>query len=258
METQATKFHIKQESYEGPIEVLLELIEKRKVFVNDISLAIVTDDFIDYIQNKGMELASVASFLSVAATLLLIKARSLLPNLELTTEESESITELEKRVALYQVISEASKWLGETYGKTTLFTGALREKEVIFAPDMSLTLQMLPGFIDTVVLSVPPPKPKEPVARVFKTISIRDVIDTLHDRIQKALFVNFDDIVFRSPEGDEGQKKVYVIVSFLGMLELVRRGFVDAEQDDNFQNIRLQKQEQTENLNTKEINESYE
>lgn len=78
MTTETEQFHIKQESFEGPIEVLLELIEKRKIFVNDISLAIVTDDFISYIQEKGMQPEHVSAFLSVAATLLLIKARSLL------------------------------------------------------------------------------------------------------------------------------------------------------------------------------------
>jgi segregation and condensation protein A len=200
METQAMQFHIKQESYEGPIEVLLELIEKRKVFVNDISLALVTDDFIAYIQNKGMQPDSVASFLSVAATLLLIKARSLLPNLELTTEESESISDLKKRVALYQLISESSKWLADMYGKKILFVGAPRENKIYFTPDDSLDVNILAGLIEGVIVRVPPVKTKEPVAHVFKTISIREVIETLHDRIERALSVNFDDIIVHYPE----------------------------------------------------------
>jgi chromatin segregation and condensation protein Rec8/ScpA/Scc1 (kleisin family) len=62
--------------------------------------------------------------------------------------------------------------------------------------------------------------------------------------------VNFSDIIVHAPEGDSKEQKVYVIVSFLGMLELVRRGFVEAEQEENFQNIRLQKQEQKEPLST--------
>lgn len=259
MTTETHQFHIKQESYEGPIEVLLELIEKRKIFVNDISLATVTDDFISYIQTKGMQPEHVASFLSVAATLLLIKARSLLPNLELTTEETESITELERRIALYQIITEASKWLTAKYGKKIAFEGVPRMSGVVFAPDTTLTIDMLAGLIDQAVVRVPPPAPKKPEARVFKTISIREVLDTLHDRIQKALTsVNFNDIVVHSPEGDDKSKKVYVIVSFLGMLELVRRGFVDAEQEGNFENIRLQKQEQAEPMNTEAVESSYE
>jgi chromatin segregation and condensation protein Rec8/ScpA/Scc1 (kleisin family) len=93
---------------------------------------------------------------------------------------------------------------------------------------------------------------------VYKTISIAEVLDTLHDRIQKALSVNFNDIVVHSPDGDDKSKKVYVIVSFLGMLELVRRGFVDAEQEGNFETIRLQKQHAAAPLDTTTAESSYE
>lgn len=243
MTTETQQFHIKHEQFEGPIEVLLELIEKRKVFVNDISLATVTDDFIAYIQNRGMHPEYVASFLSVAATLLLIKARSLLPNLELTQEESESITDLERRLALYQIISESSKWLTQHYGKKIAFEGVSRMGGVVFAPDPTLFAQDFPVLITGVIARIPPPKPKAQEVKVYKTISIKEVLDTLHERIQHALSTTFDSVMVHAPEGDEKQKKVYVIVSFLGMLELVRRGFVDAEQDGETGAIHLQKQD---------------
>lgn len=245
MITETEQFRIKQESYEGPIEVLLELIEKRKFFVNDISLATVTDDFISYIQNKGMHPEHVSAFLSVAATLLLIKARSLLPNIDLTKEESESISDLERRLALYQIVSEASKWLMSKYGKKIAFEGVPRNSAVVFAPDPALSVDMLAGLVDGALMRVPPPLPKKPEVRVFKTISIAEVLDTLHERIQKALSVNFSDIIVHATEGGEREKKVYVIVSFLGMLELVRRGFVNAEQEDGFSSIKLSAQNTT-------------
>lgn len=121
-----------------------------------------------------------------------------------------------------------------------------------------MKVETLTSLIEGVIVRVPPPKPKAPEARVFKTISIREVLDTLHDRIQRALSVNFNDIVVHAPEGGEKEKKVYVIVSFLGMLELVRRGFVEAEQESNFENIRLQKQEQQTNLDIDKVEQSYE
>ena len=65
METE-TIFKVKQDVFEGPVEVLLELIEKRKLFVNDVSLAAVTDDFIQYMQNVGMQAGETAHFLAVA------------------------------------------------------------------------------------------------------------------------------------------------------------------------------------------------
>lgn len=244
METETLPFQVKHEQFEGPIEVLLELIEKRKLFVNDISLASVTDDFIGYIQHKGMHPEHVTSFLAVAATLLLIKARSLLPTLELTSEESESITDLERRLALYQIISSISKDISAQYGKRIAFEGVSRMRGgVVFAPDPTLHVTDLAGLIGGAIARIPPPKPKAPEVKVYKTISIKEVLDTLHERIERALNTTFDQIVVHAPDGDEKSKKVYVIVSFLGMLELVRRGLVSAEQDEGQATIRLEKQE---------------
>jgi segregation and condensation protein A len=240
METD-TVFKVKQEAFEGPVEVLLELIEKRKLFVNDVSLASVTDDFINYMQTVGMQPGETANFLAVAATLILIKARSLLPNLELTPEETESITDLERRVALYQVISHVSQDLIKSYGKKVSFEGVRRLTGTVFAPDEKLKLDQLPGLILEMVGRVPPPAVKQPEARVYKTISISEVLLTLQERIEQAMATSFNAIRVMSPDSDERSVKVYTIVSFLGMLELVRRGIVAAEQGDLFEDISLSK-----------------
>lgn len=240
METEAL-FKVKQEAFEGPVEVLLELIEKRKLFVNDVSLATVTDDFISYMQTVGMQPSETANFLSVAATLILIKARSLLPNLELSPEETESITDLERRVALYQVISHISGELIRSYGKKVSFEGVRRLNGIVFAPDEKLTLQQLPLLVAEMMGRVPPLAPKKAETRVYKTISITEVLSTLEERIQHAMSTSFNAIRVMSPDADERSQKVYTIVSFLGMLELVRRGLVAAEQSNAFEDITLQK-----------------
>ena len=245
METETT-FTVKHESFEGPIEVLLELIEKRKLFVNDVSLGSVTEEFISYMQNRGMHPDETANFLAVAATLILIKARSLLPNLELTAEESESITDLERRVALYQVITQISGELSKAYGKKISFEGVRRIGGVVFAPDTTLPLGDLAGLILGAVGRAPVEAPKKPEARVFKTISISEVLNTLTERIERALLnmsgpVSFNSVRVHSPDEDDKSQKVYTIVSFLGMLELVRRGLLAAEQQELFHDITLQK-----------------
>ncbi len=241
METE-TIFKVKQEVFEGPVEVLLELIEKRKLFVNDVSLAAVTDDFIQHMQQVGMQAGEAANFLAVAATLILIKARSLLPNLELTPEETESITDLERRVALYQVISQISGELIRQYNKRVSFEGVRRLTGTVFAPDQKLTLEQLPLLISDIIDRIPVPEAKKPEARVFKTISISEVLNTLQERIERAMSTSFNAIRVASPDMDDRSQKVYTIVSFLGMLELVRRGLVAAEQSELFEDITLQKQ----------------
>ena len=239
------QFSVKHESFEGPIEVLLDLIEKRKLFVNDVSLASVTDDFISFIQTKGMHPELVANFLAVAATLILIKARSLLPNLELTSEESESITDLERRVALYQIISHISSDLIKQYGKKILWQGMPQKTGPIFAPDPDLPVEQLPHLIGDMIARIPPPAPAKPEARVTKTISITEVIDTLIDRISRMTTGSFNSIRVSAPDGDHKEQKVYTIVSFLGMLELVRRGLVNADQNDQFGDIQLERSSPT-------------
>jgi segregation and condensation protein A len=240
METDTT-FTVKHASFEGPVVVLLELIEKRKLFVNDVSLASVTDDFIQYMQAVGMQPSETANFLAVAATLILIKARSLLPNLELSPEETESITDLERRVALYQVISHISAELIQQYGKKVSFEGVRRLNGVVFAPDEKLSVEQLPVLIQGILGRVPPPAPKKVEARIYKTISITEVLATLQERMEHALSTSFNAIRVASPDSDDRSQKVYTIVSFLGMLELVRRGLIAAEQGNLFEDITLQK-----------------
>lgn len=235
-------FVIKHEVFEGPIEVLLDLIEKRKLFVSDVSLAAVTDDFIAHIQNNGMHPESAGQFLVVAATLILIKARSLLPTLDLTPEETESISDLERRVALYQVISGVSSELIAQYGKQIAYGAAVRPAPAVFAPDTAVTPSILPQLIADIIGRIPPPPAAKPEARVYKTISISEVLTTLTERLEKALgTIQFSSIRVASPDADERSQKVYTIVSFLGMLELVRRGLVMAEQSTLFADISLEK-----------------
>lgn len=253
METEtATSFKIQHEHFEGPIEVLLEMVEKRKLFVNDISLAAVTDDFIVYIQQHGMASDMVGQFLAVAATLILIKARSLLPNLELTVEEKESITDLERRLALFQIISQVQVDLSKAYGKKILYAGTPQKQSVVFVPDKQITKESLAPMLQGLFASVPVVE-KKPETRVYKTISITEVLATLEDRITRAMSsLNFKDIVVQDPDGDTRTQKVYTIVSFLGMLELVRRGIVLADQDDGFGDITLSKQQTSQDIQTHE------
>ena len=100
---EAQSYKVKTSVFEGPLELLLNLVEKRKLLINEVSLAKVADDFITYA--KGLEkfpVAESANFILIASTLVLIKSRSLLPALALTEEEEGSVVELEQRLKIYQ------------------------------------------------------------------------------------------------------------------------------------------------------------
>ena len=80
-------FEVKHGEFKGPLEVLLDLIEQKKLHINDVALSRVTDDFLEYTRGHGgFPIAEGAQFAFVASALLLIKSKSLLPNLSLTRE----------------------------------------------------------------------------------------------------------------------------------------------------------------------------
>jgi segregation and condensation protein A len=91
-------YSVKTDSYEGPFEVLLDLIEARKLLVNDLALANITEDFIAHARaQEAFPLEETANFIQIAATLLLIKSKSLIPDLELTDEEDADVEDLKRR-----------------------------------------------------------------------------------------------------------------------------------------------------------------
>ncbi len=118
----SSAFSIKTETFEGPMELLIELVEKRKLLINDISLAAVTDEYMQTVSSmQELSLPNTSQFITLAATLLLIKSKSLLPILDLTSEEEASIDDLEERLKRYQLYRDASLDLQSRFGKQVMY-----------------------------------------------------------------------------------------------------------------------------------------
>lgn len=234
-------FKIKTEVFEGPLDLLLSLIEKRKLLVNDISLAQVTDDYIAYVQSRGtgesFPMAESANFILIASTLLLIKSKSLLPTLSLTEEEKGSIEDLEARLKLYQKIKELSLHVKERFGATPIFAKTESKTVVpVFSPEPEITPAGVLAAIKEVIRNLPK-KEFIPKAVVRKVMSLEEMIVNLTERITSSAKMSFKDFA-----GVGKQERVHVIVSFLAMLELVKQGIVDVTQDAHFQDITIETQ----------------
>jgi segregation and condensation protein A len=228
-------FKIKTEVFEGPLDLLLSLVEKRKLFINDIALAKVTDDFIAHIQQfEKLPMGESAQFILVASTLLLIKSRSLLPSLQLTEEEQTDIQDLETRLKIYKRIKDASLNVKTLFGHEMIFQPSqVRPMEPIFSPHESMSLLSLAGAIRSVIQQLPK-KESLPKAVVKKVVSLEEMIDNLTHRITAGLRMSFK-------EFSAGHKeKVNVIVSFLAMLELVKQGTIHVSQEENFGDIHME------------------
>lgn len=235
-----SSYTVKTSSFEGPLGLLLDLVEGKKLFINEISLARVTDDFLAYARSLPKnDLSELTSFLSIASTLILIKSRSLLPGFLVTKEEESEIQDLELRLALYQIIREISTELSEKYGTKKIILPPERELVMsVFAPDPKLSIDLLATSAQECLGRIP----KEtilPEVRIRKVISIDEMLSRLTERVASATKFSFREWQNSVPGEDKESKKGNVIVSFLAMLELVRQGMMDALQNIEFDDIEL-------------------
>ena len=244
-------FTIKTEVFEGPLDLLLSLIEKRKLFISDISLAQVADDYIGYVQKLGeFPMGMTASFILTASTLLLIKSKSLLPNLSLTQEEQGSIEDLQNRLIIYKRIQEASKYISIIFGKSVIFS-KMQSKTVspVFSPDENMTTHAMLESMRTVLASLPK---KEVLSKtiVKKIMSIEEMINRLSSRVEQSLKMNFSEFAgshanTKSTGGVHRatkEEKIMIIVSFLAILELVKQGVIEVNQRTFLEDITMEAQ----------------
>ncbi|HEV7702612.1 MAG TPA: ScpA family protein [Candidatus Paceibacterota bacterium] len=246
MDVEEETYKVKTTGFEGPFGLLLDLVEKRKLFINDVSLATVTEDFLAHMnQLGGLTPREVTSFVLVASTLILIKSKSLLPNLNLTDEEQGDIKDLEERLRLYKLYIKLGGNIKSNFGKSIIFAPLERKNNVlVFLPDEQISKDSMMAFARNVLGSMPK-KVFLPEVEVRKVISIEEIIDKLTERIQDAMKMNFSEFAGKAPGKQyTREEKVHVIVSFLAMLELVRNGILDAVQGSHSEDIIISKQEE--------------
>jgi len=230
-----TSFAIKTEVFEGPLELLLDLIEKRKLLINDISLASVTDEYISHVRSlQESHLTETAQFVLVAATLLLIKSKSLLPVLELTEDESHSVEDLEHRLRLYQFYRNGGLALNELFDVSPLHEKTyVPDTTPIFTTDSRTTVTSLHSALQDVIHRFPK-KIVTPQVAVKKVISLEDMMRSVEDRIQKHFKFSFKDFV-------ASKERAHVIVGFLAVLELFKQGSILVQQEKHFHDITIER-----------------
>lgn len=229
-----TSFLVKQEQFEGPLDVLLSLIEKRKLLINEISLAKIADDYIEHIKKlEQFPIADSAHFILIASTLLLIKSKSLLPGLQLSEEEAGSIEDLETRLKIYKRMKELSVEVKSRFGKDIMFAPTPRPRAPFFSPHESITLPNLLASMIALLKHLPK---AEKLARtvVAKVISLEEMIENLAQRVTLSLQMSFKEF------NRGANNKVHVIVSFLAMLELVKQGIIHVTQENHKDDIMME------------------
>jgi len=230
------QFAVKTEVFEGPLELLIELVEKRKLLINDISLAAVTDEYMQRVSlMQELSLPNTVQFVTLAATLLLIKSKSLLPILELTEEEEGSIEDLQDRLRQYQLYRDAAAPIATQFGRTTLHEPRYNPpREPMFIPDAFCTTEELQAAMQRVLHNLPRETAPKAKATVRPTISLEDMMQKLQKRIEQQMQTRFSDLRRSEPEHKN------VIVGFLAILELFKQGDILITQSGRYQDIHLE------------------
>jgi segregation and condensation protein A len=235
-----SNYRLKTAQFEGPLDLLLDLIEKRKLHIGDFSLAQVADDYIAYI--RAMEkfpLGDVAHFLVIAATLVLLKSKALLPQLKLSEDEEGSIDDLKRRLMMLEKFRELSIGVKSLFLKNRMFFRSERNDSIVFAPHPSISIQNLLASVESVKHALPKHE-NIPKAVVKKVVSIEEMMNRLSVRIQQALKTSFKEFSGHHGKAMTREEKVHIVVSFLAMLELVKQGVLDVVQEHGFGDIHME------------------
>lgn len=229
----STTFTIKIGTFEGPLDLLLSLIEERKLHISEVSLSSVAEEFIEFVKaQEAFPLGQASHFIVIAATLLLLKSKALLPMLTLTEEEEGDIKDLEERLKLYQLYRTIAKGF-EQLLKTPLYSGGIaRDTSPIFSPSKDLSQENLVTAMNRVLMQAPKVEKKKEVS-VKAVISLEEMMGRLSARIERALSLSFKEFVGNPEDRRE------IAVGFLAVLELVKQGTLIAEQHGRLTDIKL-------------------
>jgi segregation and condensation protein A len=235
-------YRVKLEVFEGPFDLLLHLISRQKVDIRDIPLASIADDYLAYIDRmENLDLDVASDFLLVAATLMELKASSLLPAGPLDTDDLEELTAAETREVLiarlieYRTCKNAAAELearAEALSKLHPREAGLEETFVGLLPDFlaEVTLEEL-AMRCALLLG----RREVPVIEASHIggipLSVERRIETVMERVRRAGRVTFVELV-----GDIRERAEFV-VALLAVLELYKRGDVELAQTERFGSI---------------------
>lgn len=237
-------FKLTIENFEGPIDALLQLIEKRKMPINDISLSTIADEYIKFVQGLGNEsLSSKTHFIYIASTLTLIKSKSLLPRLELTNEEVGDIELLKQRIAIFQEFKKGAEEIkGIITQQRRFFYPRPQKREISFQPHECIQTSILHESILSIFKEQPEKALTQKEATIRIAVHIDEMMNSLEDRITKIMKTDFNSFIGDHVDEDTNPKeaRVYKVVGFLAMLELVKNGALQVLQKKNFSTIEIE------------------
>jgi segregation and condensation protein A len=216
--------------FEGPLQLLLHLIESRQLDVLTVPLAEVADAYVEHLARHPVDAAHLSEFVSLAAQLIYLKSKRMLPSEPLPPlpDGSDELDEdeLRRRLVEYRALRDAAVSLGQRDGSAPLMRREPRESDLPEAPIEPMPVAMLVSALERLA-AIPEPlaPPPEIVAR---EITIGQQIGVLRQALSHSGRIVLQSVLARC------RSRTEAAVTFLATLELVRRRQVTAQQDDLF------------------------
>jgi segregation and condensation protein A len=228
--------NVKLEKFEGPLSLLLKIIEAEKMDIAEISLAKIADQYVEFIRDTAdIDPDAMADFLVVAAKLLYLKSKALLPYL--FPAEEEVTDDLERQLKMYREFLEAMKKLEALIAtKRFLFIPTERKlwkmigaEEKFFAPPKQLTKEETAAIFRQFLASRKVVRLEEKT--IVHKVNIEDKISGIQEALLAKITLSFRDFLAKV------ESKTEVIVSFLAVLELMKQKTISVEQGELFSEI---------------------
>lgn len=232
---QSDSYEISTEIYSGPLDLLLDLIQKAELDINKLALAQVTDQFLDYIEaHKTADPDYLSEFLIIATKLVQIKSESLLPRPPVKEEDEEDLGEtLARQLLIYREIKKTSKWLSERLANDfrsyqhipqTFPVNVQLDLTGLSITDLIMAIENLsnrqPSLVDNAVINIP---------RMTLKNKVEDIVHILRKDKQTSLSAILGD----------NTDRIQTIVVFLAILELVKQHLIKTDQNASFGDINL-------------------
>ena len=224
----------KLDTFEGPLDLLLTLIQKNKVSIYDIPIVDITAQYLEAIEGiENSQLENTSEFLVMAAQLLLIKSRMLLPKNEEDEDEEDPRDELARRLAEYQKFKEASMELRKSEFSSRYMIFREEEKIKFPIPEYSRdhkTDELIEAFNNILARRI---RKSAPEKRAFsgivgrEKVSVDDMVEKICKRLSKGKRVGFKSLFLPDDSKPE------MIATFLAVLEMIKLNRIKADFDED-------------------------
>ncbi|EKD43921.1 MAG: ScpA/B protein [uncultured bacterium] len=223
---------IKLEKFQGPLDLLLQLIELEKLNITEVSLAQITEQFLgflDKLENDRSE--ELADFLVIATKLVYMKSRTLLPYLYPEEEDGPSLAD---QLKMYQQYIQASKKINILWSQNRIAYGRVEPpvKATEFVLPLNARGEDLLKSMQKLVSRLRPLNPL-PKITIDRAVSVKQKIESIWNALKKHKKLQFNDMIAQA------ENKTDVIVSFLALLELMRDQKAFISQDSAFGNMEV-------------------